>query len=278
MSVEAAGTREITAAQFARIAELQYAHTGIRLGHGKESLVMSRLDRRLRLLGLDGYDAYLAYLGEPGHGGEVRRVVDLLTTNETSFFREPAHFDFLRDVAVPRHTERRPFRLWSAASSSGEEAYSAAMVLAQALGRRDWEIVGTDVSSQVVETCVRGLYPVEVAEKIPRDLLRTYCRRGRDEYAGQLRVSHLLREHMTFVCANLLGELPALGLFDVILLRNVMIYFDAETKTRLVQRLQTMLRPGGHLIIGHAETLNGIPSSLLLVEPSIHRLPGPDDV
>ncbi|MBU4335227.1 MAG: SAM-dependent methyltransferase [Actinobacteria bacterium] len=276
--IEAAGTREITAAQFRRIAQFQYAHTGIRLVTGKESLVMSRLDRRLRHLDLDDYDTYLAYLQEPGHQDEARQAVDLLTTNETSFFREPAHFDFLREVAVPAHRTRRPFRLWSAASSSGEEAYSAAMVLAQALAGRDWEIVGTDVSSQVVETCVRGLYPVEAAERIPADLLRTYCRRGRDEYAGMLRVSQVLRDRTTFLCANLLGELPVLGLFDVILLRNVMIYFDNETKTRLVQRLQDMLRPGGYLIIGRAETLSGIPSRLRLIEPSIHQLPGRDDV
>jgi chemotaxis protein methyltransferase CheR len=150
------------------------------------------------------------------------------------------------------------------------------MVLAQALPHRDWEIVGTDVSFHMVQTCLRGLYPVDAAEKIPDGLLRVHCRRGRDEYAGLFRVAGALRDRTTFVCANLLGDLPAIGRFEVILLRNVMIYFDTETKTRLVQRLVQMLRPGGYLITGHAETLNGIPTHLELVEPSIYRLPGRD--
>ncbi|MEV4510067.1 CheR family methyltransferase [Dactylosporangium sp. NPDC049525] len=270
------GPTEITTSEFQAISEFLHQRTGIRLAPGKETLVMGRLDKRLRKLGLRSYTEYLQVLRSPQHAAETRQAIDLLTTNETFFFREPLHFEFLGQVIAPAHRADRPFRLWSAASSSGEEAYSAAMVLADTLPNVPWEVVGTDISSRVVAGAEAGLYPISAAEKIPTPLLRRYCRKGRAEYEGLMAIDRALRARTTFLGANLLEDLSRLGRFDVIMLRNVMIYFETATKAEVVGRLQEMLHPGGYLIVSLSETLNGIPSRLRTVQPSIYRLPGAD--
>lgn len=272
MIIIADSPRSITPDEFHYIGEFLKLRTGIRLVSGKETLVMGRLERRLRHLGLTTYGEYFDLLTLPGSEDELRTAVDLLTTNETYFFREQKHFDYLRDVILPDRSRSRPFRLWSAASSSGEEAYTAAMVVAEAILNDPWEISGTDVSSRVVTTARRGVYPIAAAEKIPGHLLKRYCRKGKDEYEGLLAVCADLRSKVSFSTANLLEPLDMLGMFDVILLRNVMIYFERETKVDLIHRLQNMLCPGGYLIVSLSETLNGIPSRLRMVEPSIYRL------
>ncbi|GAA0229582.1 protein-glutamate O-methyltransferase CheR [Cryptosporangium japonicum] len=264
--------KPITRAEFAEISDLLLRRTGIRLSSGKETLVMGRLDKRLRQLGLSSYREYLDLLTRPEEP-EIHQAIDLLTTNETFFFREPRHFDFLREQVLPQHPAGRPFRLWSAASSSGEEAYTASMVLADALPGTPWEVVGTDVSARVVASAQRGLYPIAAAERIPLPLLRKYCRKGREEYTGQMAIAPELRARVTFVRANLMDNLEGLGRFDVIFLRNVMIYFGADTKIALLERLEAMLQPGGHLIVSLSETLKGVTSRLQLVEPSVYRRP-----
>jgi chemotaxis protein methyltransferase CheR len=261
--------------EFAYLTGVLYRETGIRMTPGKEALVSGRLDKRLRALGLPGYPEYVRYLkGQPDGSPELRQLINLLTTNETFFFREQQHFDFLRDTVVPARDRARPFRLWSAASSTGEEAYTAAMVLSEALPGERWEIVGTDISTRVVEGAQLGIYPLTAADKIPRQLLRKYCLRGRDEFDGSMAVGRPLRQRVNFLRHNLMENLGHLGRFDVIMLRNVMIYFDPETKRQLVGRLQEMLHPGGYLIVGRSESLNAIPSRLDMVEPSIYRIPG----
>lgn len=269
--------RRITDAEFKAIAGHLHDKTGIRIVPGKETMVMGRLEKRLRALGLRTYSQYFDHIRRPGNELEHRAAIDLLTTNETYFFREPKHFEFLRDVLAPAHTTSRPFRVWSAASSSGEEAYTTAMVLADAMPQRQWEIVGTDISSRVVERSRTGIYPIAAAEKIPQHYLRRFCLKGRGEYEGMLGVAKELRSRTTFRCANLLEDLSSLGRFDLILLRNVMIYFEQDTKADIIRRLQTMLQPGGHLMVSHSETLNGLPTLLKPVAPSIYRLPGDED-
>ncbi|MFG1926587.1 CheR family methyltransferase [Cryptosporangium sp. NPDC048952] len=272
MTVTTNHPKPITRSEFAEISELLLRRTGIRLTPGKESLVMGRLDKRLRQLGLTSYREYLDLLARPEEP-EIHQAIDLLTTNETFFFREPRHFDYLREEVLPAHPPNRPFRLWSAASSSGEEAYTAAMVLAEALPNAPWEVVGTDVSARVVASAQRGLYPIAAAERIPMPLLRRYCRKGREEYTGLMAVAPELRSRVTFVRANLMNNLEGLGRFDVIFLRNVMIYFGPETKIALLERLEAMLQPGGHLIVSLSETLKGVTSRLQLVEPSVYQRP-----
>jgi chemotaxis protein methyltransferase CheR len=268
--------RDIGPQEFAYITGVLQRETGIRLPPGKEALVAGRLDKRLRHLGISDYPEYVRYLRtQPAANPELVQLINLLTTNETFFFRERQHFDFLRDVVVPERDRGRPMRLWSAASSTGEEAYTAAMVLSEALPDANWEIAGTDISSRVVEGARLGIYPINAADKIPPPLLRKYCMRGRDEYDGTLAMNRRLRARVNFHHANLMGDLGHLGRFDVIMLRNVMIYFDPATKRDLVLRLSEMLHPGGYLMVGRSESLNGIPSRLRMIEPSIYRTPGP---
>ncbi|MFI5958404.1 CheR family methyltransferase [Cryptosporangium sp. NPDC051539] len=269
MTVLTGSPRAISPEEFQEISDLLRRRTGIRLSVGKESLVMGRLDKRLRQLGIATYREYLELLRQPEEP-ELNQAIDLLTTNETFFFREPRHFDFLREEVLPRHPGNRPFRLWSAASSSGEEAYTAAMVLAEGLSDAAWEVVGTDVSARVVASAQRGVYPIEAAERVPLPLLRKYCRKGREEYTGLMAIAPELRARTTFVRANLMENLTGLGRFDVIFLRNVMIYFGADTKIALVERLEEMLQPGGYLIVSLSETLKGISSRLKMVEPSVY--------
>ncbi|WP_433373296.1 CheR family methyltransferase [Actinoplanes sp. CA-142083] len=267
--------REIGPAEFIYITGLLHRETGIRLSPGKEALVAGRLDKRLRNLGMADYPEYVRYLRtQPASSAEMIQLINLLTTNETFFFREQQHFEFLRDVVVPDRDRGRALRVWSAASSTGEEAYTAAMVLSDAMPDAPWEIVGTDISTRVVDNARLGIYPITAAEKIPHPMLRKYCMRGREEYDGTMAVNRRLRARVSFRQDNLMGQLGHLGRFDVIFLRNVMIYFDPETKRELVLRLQEMLHPGGYFIVSHSESLNGIPSRLRMIEPSIYRIPG----
>ncbi|MCM4081149.1 CheR family methyltransferase [Paractinoplanes hotanensis] len=266
--------RTISRDDFRYITGVLHEHTGIWLAPGKEALVSGRLDKRIRALGLTCYSDYVRLLRDRPDEAELHHLINLLTTNETYFFREAQHFDYLRREVLPARRTGRTFRLWSAASSTGEEAYTAAMVLADTLPAGAWEIVGTDISTRVVESARAALYPIEAAERIPRQLLRRFCLKGREEYEGLMTVTTELRSRVQFHRRNLIEDFRRLGQFDVIMLRNVMIYFDLETKRSLIPRLQEMLVPGGHLIIGSSESLNSIPSQLRMVEPSIYRLDG----
>jgi chemotaxis protein methyltransferase CheR len=268
---EAVTQRVLSPAEFAWLADFLLERTGIELKPGKESMVMGRLDRRLRHHELDSYRDYFRLMAADQM--ETQLAVDLLTTNETYFFREPKHFELLRKVVGAIGYRGEPIRVWSAASSSGEEAYTIAMTLADAIpAGRAWEVLGTDISRRVLETARRGLYPIEAAEKIPPNLLREYCLRGRDEYEGFLAIHRSLRDKVRFRAANLIDLPHDLGRFDVIFLRNVMIYFGTDTKRELLARVIPMLRPGGYLLISHAESLNGLQEQLQLVAPSVYRL------
>lgn len=271
----------ITSREFAWVQEFLRRHTGIELKDGKQPLVVGRLTRRLRHHGETSFSGYFRRLhGEAEE--ETRIALDLLTTNETYFFREEAHFRLLEEVAASAARERdaRPFRVWSAACSSGGEAYSIAMVLADAFGgvagtpaTREWEVVASDISTRVLERAARGLYPIEAAEKIPRKALQQYCLRGRDEYDGYLAVAPALARRVRFARVNLVQPLPSLGAFDVVFLRNVMIYFGLDTKRTVVGNVSRLLRgPHGHLFVSHSETLNGLGCELRLLRPSVYRL------
>lgn len=263
---------ELSDQEFGVFQALVLDAAGINLSGAKKALVAGRLSSRLRTLGIDSYSDYLDLLGGLDGAEERQRVVDLLTTNETYFFREEAHFARLRQ-AVSARTLGATFRVWSAASSTGEEAYSVAMILAETIGGYGWEILGTDVSTRVVATARRGQYPESRATHLPDELRRRYCLRGTGAAEGTLLVDRTLRERVTFRQLNLNAELPELGAFDVIFLRNVLIYFALETKRQVVRRVTSRLKPGGLLLIGHAETLGDVPHRLHNESPSVYRAP-----
>ena len=263
--------RQLSDGEFLQFQGLLKRLAGIHLSPAKKALICGRLGKRLKHHGLANYGEYFRLLTGAHEAGELQIAIDLLTTNETYFFREPKHFDFLRERILPSRTPGSPFRVWSAACSSGEEPYSLAMLLAERLGGAPWEIVASDLSTRVLEKARSGLYPMERARNVPEAYLKSYCLKGTGQYAGNLLIERSLRERVRFLQVNLNEPLPRLGEFDLIFLRNVMIYFEPETKRKVVERLIPALKPGGHLLIGHSETLNGVTEGLRSVSPSIYR-------
>jgi chemotaxis protein methyltransferase CheR len=261
----------ISADEFKWMQQYLYRNTGIVLSDSKQSLVSGRLDKRLRFYGFNSYTEYFHLLGKPGHEQETVMAIDLLTTNETYFFREHQHFNFLKDQVFKRYAPGKSLRIWSAASSSGEEAYSLAMLLAEHAPTQQWEVLGTDISERILEKARSGLYPLQAAEKIPKPLLKKYCLKGGGEYDGFLLIDQALRKRVRFLHLNLNESWQDIGRFDVIFLRNVMIYFDTPTKQRLIDRMPRYLHPGGFLIISHAESLTNLRTELKMFAPSIYQ-------
>jgi chemotaxis protein methyltransferase CheR len=263
--------RPITDKEFKQFQQFIFDAAGITLPDSKKILVSGRLSKRLPVFGFDTFSEYLSLLQSGQRVDEVQRAVDLLTTNETYFFREMKHFDFLREQALAARGRVEMFRVWSAASSSGEEAYSIAMVLADCLGDAPWEVIGSDISTRVLAGAERALYTLERGRHIPSAYLKRFCMKGSDEFEGSLLVHRALRGRVRFRQVNLNAALPELGSFDIIFLRNVMIYFNDETKRQVVSRLLFPLKKSGYFLVGHSESLNDISNAVQPVAPSIYR-------
>jgi len=263
----------LTEQEFHQFQSMIYRIAGISLSDAKMPLVSGRLARRVQHFKLASYADYFQLLTSGKVATEMQVCIDLLTTNETYFFREPKHFDFLRDTILPPLKGSRPVRVWSGASSSGEEIYTIAMVLAHVLRDQPWEVIGSDISTRVLEQARLGHYPIERAEDIPQDYLRKYCLKGVGEQTGTFLIDKSLRANTQFLHINLNSALPQMDAFDVIFLRNVMIYFDMKTKQQVVARMLPMLRSGGYFIVSHSESLNGISDGVKLISPSIYRKP-----
>lgn len=258
---------------------LVYEQSRIQLGPDKRPLVTSRLAKRLRQLGLPDCGAYCRLLRSPAGPEELRHLIDRISTNHTQFFREIKHFDFLRDRVLPAWKSRpnrdaEPFRIWSAACSSGEEPYSLAVTLSEHLGPPSsgaWQIDASDISTRVLETARTGVYPAERLTTVPQECLRRYFQRGVQDKAGLFRVKEPLRNSITFHHLNLLQPgYPFSRPFQVIFCRNVMIYFDRQTQEELIGHLVARLVPGGYLMVGHSESLSGIRHPLKSVQPAVY--------
>ncbi len=248
--------------------------SGIRLVAAKKPLVEGRLQRLAQQAGHARLDDYVHQLMHAASSEEITRVVDKLTTNETYFFREPQHYDHLK-AQLPALRQRlagQPLRVWSAASSSGEEAYSLAMLLDEEIGEQArWEIVGTDLSTQMVQHGKRALYTMDRARNLSPARLKRHCLRGTGDYDGHVLVQRHLREHVSFGGANLMRDLPrTLGSFDVIFLRNVLIYFDPPAKAAIVRRVLGQLKPDGLLYTGHAESLANLDLPVRSIAPAVY--------
>ena len=256
--------------RFEAITKMFFDVSGIRLGEPKRPLVIGRLQKLAQEKGCENLDDFVDELLQRADPLELVKVVDKLTTNETYFFREPQHFDFLSQMLSKPRVGAPEFRVWSAASSSGEEAYSIAMLLADKLGPRGWEIVGTDLSTKMVEDAQRALYTLERARNVPPAYLKKWCLKGEGKYDGYLLMAKELRAQVKFQGANLTQTLPEIGLFDVIFLRNVLIYFDNPGKEDIVKRVITRLKPGGYLFTGHAESLSSLHVPLQTIAPAVY--------
>ncbi|SMF95113.1 chemotaxis protein methyltransferase CheR [Methylomagnum ishizawai] len=264
-------TLSITDKEFAQIRDFIYRKTGIAMGDSKKALVSGRLFKRLQHCGLRNFNEYFALITSGSFPKELQTAIDLLTTNETYFFREEKHFEFLKTQVLPAARRGGTYRVWSAACSSGEEPYSLAMLLADSLGGMEFDILASDISTRVLEKARRGLYPMERVERIPPEYLKRYCLRGTGEYDGMLLIEKQLRAKVRFEQVNLIAPMPDVGQFDLIFLRNVMIYFDMETKRQVVGQLLKALKPRGYFFIGHSESLMGVTDKLTMLRPSIYR-------
>ncbi|MBU0742378.1 protein-glutamate O-methyltransferase CheR [bacterium] len=261
--------------QFETIRALMCDHVGIVLQGNRRALVESRVNKRLRTLGIAQYGEYLDFLRADESGGELALLIDAISTNVTEFFREGDHFDFIRDTAARWLAKgRQKLRFWSAACSSGEEPYSLAMALRSLPGSEaaDIRILATDISTRMLRQAVQGSYLAGTAATIPAELANRFLLRQQTPDGEVYRVHDALKNMIVFRRLNLNKTPFAIrGAFDAIMCRNVMIYFDQDLRARIVAEAHRLLRPGGYLMVGHAETLIGIESKFDFVRPAIYR-------
>lgn len=274
-------TPAITAREFTLFQQLIQRESGIHLDPGKKALLVGRLAARLRALGVESFGAY--YLRVLEDGKELTELIDRISTNETAFFREPGQFEFLTEVVFPKWlTEadagQRPrhVRAWSAGCSTGEEPYSLAMVLLDhfppALGWK-LEILATDLSTTALKQAQEAIWPGERAEKVPPRFLKRFMLRGTGTQEGRMKAGPELRSLVSFRHLNLAGRsYDVRGLFELILCRNVLIYFDPRSKLRVTDLLLDHLAPKGFLLVGHSESLSGVTDRVKGVVPAIYRL------
>lgn len=272
--METAYTSVGSDAEFEFIREVVYKLSRISLGPQKKTMVLSRISKRMRALGHRDVQQYCEYLRKPMGKGELSALIDVISTNHTYFFRESGHFDYLTRQVLrdPNRPRNRPFKVWSAACSSGEEPYSVAMILAeQARVERgfDWRMEATDISSIVLAKAQAAVYPEAALERVPDVLHRRYFIDGPKD--GQVSVRPELKRRITFKRLNLF-EIPDSfeTQFDLIICRNVMIYFDRATREELVNDMTDRLDANGTLFVGHSESLGGLNHRLRMVKPAIY--------
>jgi len=278
--VHAMGSHEdgLTNRDYARLCKLVYAEAGIHLGTGKKIMLEVRIKRRLRDLDLDSYAQYCDYLfGHKGLKEEIVPLIDVVTTNKTDFFREPGHFKFLAEKAIPEMVARRGNQLlvWSAGCSTGEEPYTLAMVMseyAQAHPGFGFKVLATDISTTVLKKAEMGIYTDEVVSPVPDALKRKYFMRSRDRDSNRVRVVPELRRLVEFRRLNFMEENYGLAeKANAIFCRNVIIYFDRPTQERILSKLSHHLVPRGFMFVGHAETLHDMNLPLEPVAPALYR-------
>jgi len=264
----------LSASQFSTISQMIYQRCGICFPKGKEVLVKSRLMKRLRVLGLSGFDQYLRYIDEDSSGSELATMTDALTTNKTNFFRESHHFEFIRTNVLPglRETDSR-IRFWSAGCSTGEEPYSLAILLNEELPqsrRNNCQILATDISRRVLGIAKEGVYSEESLHEASPSLWKKHVVCVQTKPTRVYRIGDAEQAMIRFAYLNLMESWPMKGPFDAIFCRNVMIYFDGDTRKKLVRRFYDLIKPGGYLFVGHSESLGATSREFRYVEPAIY--------
>lgn len=269
------GALTLKPSEFRQISQLVYDRFGLDLKKGKETLVAARLGQRLRKEGFQSFDDYYRHVIGDKTGEALIQLIDSLTTNHTSFLRERAHFEFLSRAVNEEFRDLATIEIWSAACSSGEEPYTIAMCMSDALDRpghqRRVRILATDISTRVLNMAKRGVYPEERFRDVPPAWRKSYLLRGAGECKGLFKLQPKLAALVSFERLNLIEPFPHKQPFQVIFCRNVMMYFDKETQQDIVQRLSKCLAPGGYLFVGHSESLTGVEHDLKYVQPATYR-------
>ncbi len=275
-----ASAAELGEFEFTFISGLMHEISGVYLDAHKIPMIQVRLNRRLNVLKLKSFRDYVTYLR--AHREEHEHLVNALTTHKTDFFREPEHFEFLTSHVLPEIVAKTPskkIRIWSAAASTGEEIYTLGIVVSEFLASRpelegwDWKVLGTDIDTNVLAECREGVYPSDICKQIRPDLLQKYFMRGTGKNAGFYRVGPELRRNVKFKQHNLLGDLSDFGdlRFQVTFLRNVLIYFQDNTREVVIDRMWDSLIPGGYLFVGHSEPLHSTKHKFKSVKTSVYQ-------
>lgn len=270
---------DLSEKDFLCFSRLVYEQAGINLHQGKKELVRSRLGKRIKELGFQSFSQYYEYLVGDDSGNEILHMLDCLATNLTRFFREETHFHFLAETvysefqeAHGKGSENTLFRVWSAACSTGEEAYSIAMHAASHLGW-DFQVLATDISTKALEKAQKGIYPLSRTCEVPSWMLKKFFLKGHGPRDGYVRLRPEIRSRVIFQRHNLMDPPPFQEEMDVVFCRNVLIYFDRPTQKKVAESLSRVLKPGGYLLVGHAESLNGAVPQLHYMRPAVYRKP-----
>lgn len=268
--------------EFQRFAALVYENAGIKLPPAKKIMLEARLQKRLKALGIGSFEKYGDYVMSPeGHDSELVHMIDVVTTNKTDFFREPAHFDYMVKTALPKIMQARnesfhePLRVWSAGCSSGEEPYTLAMVLSEYAQKNSglrFTILASDICTKILATAKSAIYPEERVDTIPLDLKKKYLLKSKNKELSLVRINPQLRSFVSFRRINFMDEDFGIAeRMDMIFCRNVVIYFDKPTQQSLMRKFHRQLKPGGYLFIGHSETLSGLDVDFKAVASTVYR-------
>ncbi len=265
---------------FEALSKFIYSYSGIKMPLNKTTMLEGRLRRRLRVTGIATFDSYCDYLfNQGGIEREAIYLIDVVTTNKTDFFREPKHFDYMRDVAlgdILRQFSERRLRIWSSACSTGAEPYTLAMVMSDFVQSqapdRDYFILATDLSTDVLQKAQKGIYSSDIMAPVPPDMMRKYVMRATNTHRHEMRVAPTLRQKVGFARMNLMdAKYPVGDPMHIIFCRNVLIYFDKQTQSQVLTRLCNNLLPGGYLFIGHSETVTGFDLPIRQVANTIFK-------
>lgn len=263
---------ELQHSEFNKVRKLLHDYCGIYIQEGKEALVRARMIKRIRVLKLGSIREYLDYMESDGSGAEFLNLVDVLTTNKTSFFRESQHFDFLRTEVLPK-VQNRDLKWWSAGCSSGEEPVSCAITWLEERSesaRGSLKILATDISHSMLQIGKQGIYSAERFQGLPGFVVNRYFGKIPGTPPGY-QLGPDVRRMISYARLNLKDPWPMKGPFHIIMCRNVMIYFNRETQQQLVKRFQQLLEPGGYLFLGHSESLQGHNPDLRNVRPAVYQ-------